>query len=132
MAKDDSDFILFQLLTKAAVSADDAILIKKYLSSVIQESIQTAVSRIQFPEHDCPIPPELSAPALQSIVKVYEAVGDGDLAHGIERARDNHRFMTKMRKVQGRVGMAIATSFVVMVVTGIGMAVWTYLKAGAK
>jgi len=131
---EDSDLILFQLLSKASISAEDAVLIKKYISRVIKESIEAAVnsaiSRIHFPEHDCPLPTVLTPSKISQIVTTFEALGDGDMAHGIERVRDNHRFLTGFRRAQRKISMVLASSFAVTMLAGVIAAVVFYVRKG--
>lgn len=132
MDHEDSDTILFQLLSRASVSADDAILIKKFVSSVIKEAtksaVNTVISRIHFPDHNCPIPNSLSSSKINQLVQTFEAIGDGDIGHGIERMKDNHRFLTSFRRAQRKIGMVIASTFIVTVVAGLCVAVVFYFK----
>ncbi len=129
MANDASDLILFQLLSKANLNSEDMLLVKKYLTTLIHESVTSALSGITFPKYpDCPIPPSFPPSEVAALVRVVENVGDGNISHGIARFQENHNFIINLRKAQKTVAKSALVTFALMVVTGIGMAVWSYAK----
>ncbi len=127
MPDTDIELALFYQLSKAGIELEDAKLLKKYFEATITEVVTKAISALKIPEHNCPIPTTFQKQIIPLIASV-ESVGEGNLAHGIERQRDNHRFITKLRRAQGKVGMIVLTSLFGTIVIGICMAIWSYAK----
>lgn len=54
--------------------------------------------------------------------------GDRGLPQGIEAIRENHKWMTKMRKRSDALGMVIMGTFITLTVGGLGTALWAGIK----
>lgn len=128
--KQDNDFILFQFLAKAKISPEEAIQIKQYITNLIKETVKEVIIT-NIPKHECPIPKHFNGEVI-NLVNVMESIGDGNVNHGIERIRENHRFILKLKGTLGNIGKVITASLVVSLVGGLITAVIHFLKTGIK
>jgi hypothetical protein len=92
------------------MTSDEAEKIKSYITEAVQEAFKGC--------NACPIPAEVSK-EIGHLSDSIKSVGDGDMAHGIERIRENHRFIMKYRKLSERIGNIVLGIIVMAVLTGL-------------
>lgn len=86
--------------------------LRKYIYQAVKDALKENSCGV------CPIPAAL-LPELGHLHDALKSVGDGDVSHGIERFRENNRFIMQYRKLAERIGSTILKLIVMALFAGI-------------
>ncbi|NCC83994.1 MAG: hypothetical protein EOM03_07695 [Clostridia bacterium] len=94
---------------------------KEELQDIIKGAVKDALDAYQ---HKCVL--NLDSEQIRQVSNLFNAikeVGDGQLEHGVEVIRDNHKLMSRYVTVTGKIGTTVITTVVFIILAFFGSSV---------
>ena len=91
------------------------------LEKIIKDAVKSALDTYQ---HKCVL--NLDSEQIRQVSNLFNAikeVGDGQLEHGVEIIRDNHKLISRYVTITGKIGTSVITTVVFIVLAFFGSSV---------
>lgn len=87
--------------------------IKSLIESTIKSTMQEALKNCLV---SCPIPQDLRD-SLPHMAETFKTIGEGNLDHGLERVKENYKYVKFLRNTQDKIG-GIVLKIIITAFTG--------------
>lgn len=101
--------ILFQMVNDGKLTEEE---LAEFIKGVASDGLKEAGG------HICTLPSDIRD-EVSHIEIALKTIGEGNISKGVERIRENHQFVSSLRKVRNRIGNMVLGFLVLGVMSGI-------------